>query len=178
MVVVIIIVVVLAFVITTIIFALVFFVKGSLLTDIFTGVALEIVTATFAIGYLSEPGVGMALGRRWCTHSLFGAGMPIIVKAPTCVLSWLIWLAARGTLADVAKNIRGCQHCCHQLCPVNSSHPLFDKDLLPSTISADYDRHSPLPLFHLYYRLRQTIHSCDDPARHHNCLITFRQEEY
>ena len=97
-VVVIIIVIVLAFVITTIIFALVFFVKGSLLTDIFTGVALEIVTATFAIGYLSEPGVGMALGRRWCTHSLFGAGMPIIVKAPHLCLTVVDLAGSEGNI--------------------------------------------------------------------------------
>ena len=64
-----------------------------MLTDIFAGVAPEIVTPAFATGYVSALGVGMALGRlgwsaasdvlgRRRTYALFGAGIPIVAMAP------------------------------------------------------------------------------------------------
>jgi len=64
-----------------------------MLTDIFAGVAPEIVTPVFSTGYVSALGVGMALGRfgwsaisdvlgRRNTYAAFGLGVPIVGMAP------------------------------------------------------------------------------------------------
>jgi len=63
------------------------------MTDIFADSFSEIVTASFATGYVSSLGVGMALGRfgwsalsdrlgRQNTYALFGLGIPIVGFAP------------------------------------------------------------------------------------------------
>jgi MFS family permease len=64
-----------------------------MLTDIWQGLAPSIVTASFATGYVSSLGVGMALGRfgwsaisdylgRRNTYMVFGMGIPIVGVAP------------------------------------------------------------------------------------------------
>lgn len=64
-----------------------------MLTDIFAGVAPEIVTPAFSTGYVSALGIGMALGRfgwsaisdvlgRQNTYAVFGLGIPIVGMAP------------------------------------------------------------------------------------------------
>jgi len=64
-----------------------------MLTDIFAGLAPDIVTPSFATGYVSALGIGMALGRfswsaasdilgRQNTYALFGLGIPIVGMAP------------------------------------------------------------------------------------------------
>ena len=64
-----------------------------MLTDIFAGVAPDIVTPTFSTGYVSALGIGMALGRfswsaisdvvgRQNTYALFGLGIPIVGLTP------------------------------------------------------------------------------------------------
>ena len=64
-----------------------------MLTDIFAGVAPEIITPAFSTGYVSALGIGMALGRfgwsaisdvlgRQNTYALFGLGIPIVGMAP------------------------------------------------------------------------------------------------
>jgi MFS family permease len=64
-----------------------------MLTDIWQGVASEIVTTSFATGYVASLGVGMAVGRfgwsalsdylgRQNTYLLFGLGIPILGSAP------------------------------------------------------------------------------------------------
>mmetsp|Transcript_26729 Transcript_26729/g.54231 ORF Transcript_26729/g.54231 Transcript_26729/m.54231 type:complete len:631 (-) Transcript_26729:303-2195(-) len=65
-----------------------------MLTDIFAGAMPAIVTESFATGYVSSLGIGMAVGRfgwsalsdklgRQNTYALFGLGMPIVAMAPT-----------------------------------------------------------------------------------------------
>ena len=64
-----------------------------MLTDIFAGVAPEIVTPAFSTGYVSSLGVGMALGRfgwsaisdvigRKNAYAVFGLGIPIVGMTP------------------------------------------------------------------------------------------------
>mmetsp|Transcript_24543 Transcript_24543/g.52874 ORF Transcript_24543/g.52874 Transcript_24543/m.52874 type:complete len:518 (+) Transcript_24543:1034-2587(+) len=64
-----------------------------MLTDIFAGVAPDIVTPAFSTGYVSALGVGMALGRfgwsaisdvlgRQNTYALFSLGIPIVGMTP------------------------------------------------------------------------------------------------
>ena len=64
-----------------------------MLTDIWAGVAPDVVTSSFATGYVSALGIGMALGRfswsavsdflgRRNTYALFGLGIPIVGFAP------------------------------------------------------------------------------------------------
>eukprot|EP00581_Thalassiosira_minuscula_P017934 CAMPEP_0183730648 /NCGR_PEP_ID=MMETSP0737-20130205/33401_1 /TAXON_ID=385413 /ORGANISM="Thalassiosira miniscula, Strain CCMP1093" /LENGTH=809 /DNA_ID=CAMNT_0025963199 /DNA_START=89 /DNA_END=2518 /DNA_ORIENTATION=- len=64
-----------------------------MLTDIFAGVAPEMVTPAFTTGYVSALGIGMALGRfgwsaisdglgRQNTFAVFGLGIPIVGLAP------------------------------------------------------------------------------------------------
>ncbi|VEU39593.1 unnamed protein product [Pseudo-nitzschia multistriata] len=64
-----------------------------MMTDIWAGVAPSVVTASFATGYVSSLGVGMAVGRfgwsalsdslgRKNTYSLFGLGIPLVGLAP------------------------------------------------------------------------------------------------
>ncbi|KAL7551857.1 hypothetical protein ACHAWF_015065 [Thalassiosira exigua] len=64
-----------------------------MLTDIFAGVAPEIVTPAFSTGYVGALGIGMALGRfgwsaisdvlgRQNTYAVFGLGIPIIGICP------------------------------------------------------------------------------------------------
>jgi MFS family permease len=65
-----------------------------MLTDIWTGVAPDIVTASFATAYVSALGIGMAVGRfgwsalsdylgRRNTYVVFGLGIPVIALAPS-----------------------------------------------------------------------------------------------
>jgi len=65
-----------------------------MITDIWTGVAPSLVTTSFATGYVSALGIGMAVGRfgwsalsdyigRKNTYALFGVGIPIMGFAPT-----------------------------------------------------------------------------------------------
>eukprot|EP00550_Attheya_septentrionalis_P001454 CAMPEP_0198289224 /NCGR_PEP_ID=MMETSP1449-20131203/7489_1 /TAXON_ID=420275 /ORGANISM="Attheya septentrionalis, Strain CCMP2084" /LENGTH=651 /DNA_ID=CAMNT_0043987521 /DNA_START=212 /DNA_END=2167 /DNA_ORIENTATION=+ len=65
-----------------------------MITDIWAGVAPEIVTASFATGYVSALGIGMAAGRfgwsalsdylgRKNTYAVFGLGIPIVGLAPS-----------------------------------------------------------------------------------------------
>ena len=64
-----------------------------MLTDIFAGVAPDIVTPTFSTGYVSALGIGMAVGRfgwsamsdvlgRQATFGIFGLGIPIVGLTP------------------------------------------------------------------------------------------------
>jgi MFS family permease len=64
-----------------------------MITDIWTGAAPSIVTSSFATGYVSTLGIGMALGRfgwsslsdylgRKNTYALFGLGIPVVGLAP------------------------------------------------------------------------------------------------
>ena len=64
-----------------------------MLTDIWAGAAPSIVTSSFATGYVSTLGIGMAVGRfgwsalsdylgRKNTYALFGLGIPIVGFAP------------------------------------------------------------------------------------------------
>ena len=64
-----------------------------MLTDVFAGVAPNVVTPAFSTGYVSALGIGMALGRfgwstisdvlgRQNTYALFGLGIPIVGMAP------------------------------------------------------------------------------------------------
>ena len=64
-----------------------------MLTDIWTGVAPDIVTASFATAYVSGLGIGMAVGRfgwsaisdylgRKATYALFGLGTPVVGLSP------------------------------------------------------------------------------------------------
>jgi hypothetical protein len=65
-----------------------------MMTDIWADLAPDIVTSSFATGYVSSLGIGMALGRfgwaamsdklgRKNTYTLFGLGIPIVGLAPT-----------------------------------------------------------------------------------------------
>jgi MFS family permease len=65
-----------------------------MLTDIWAGISPDIVTSSFATGYVSTLGIGMAVGRfgwsalsdylgRQNTYALFGLGIPIVGFAPT-----------------------------------------------------------------------------------------------
>lgn len=64
-----------------------------MLTDVFAGVAPNVITPAFSTGYVSALGIGMALGRfgwstisdvlgRQNTYALFGLGIPIVGMAP------------------------------------------------------------------------------------------------
>ena len=64
-----------------------------IMTDVFANSFSDIVTASFATGYVSSLGIGMAVGRfgwsalsdrlgRQNTYALFGLGMPIVGLAP------------------------------------------------------------------------------------------------
>lgn len=64
-----------------------------MVTDIWAGIAPEVVTSTFATGYVSTLGIGMAVGRfgwstlsdyfgRRNTYTLFSLGIPIVGLAP------------------------------------------------------------------------------------------------
>mmetsp|Transcript_7563 Transcript_7563/g.11539 ORF Transcript_7563/g.11539 Transcript_7563/m.11539 type:complete len:657 (+) Transcript_7563:112-2082(+) len=64
-----------------------------MITDIWAGAAPSIVTASFATGYVSTLGIGMAVGRlgwswlsdylgRQNTYALFGLGIPLVGLAP------------------------------------------------------------------------------------------------
>lgn len=64
-----------------------------MITDIWTGLAPSIVTTSFATGYVSTLGIGMAAGRfgwstlsdavgRQNTYAIFGLGIPIVGLAP------------------------------------------------------------------------------------------------
>jgi hypothetical protein len=65
-----------------------------MLTDIWAGVAPAVVTSSFATGYVSVLGIGMAVGRfgwstlsdylgRKNTYAVFGLGIPVLGFAPT-----------------------------------------------------------------------------------------------
>lgn len=78
-----------------------------MLTDIFAGVASDIVSPSFSTGYVSALGFGMALGRfgwssasdilgRQRTHALFRLGIPIIGMTPYLCHS-VVELASNGS---------------------------------------------------------------------------------
>lgn len=86
-----------------------------MLTDIFAGVAPEIVTPAFSTGYVSALGAGMALGRfgwsaisdvlgRRRTYALFGLGMPIVGMAPYLCHA-AVDLASRGGGGGGEENV-------------------------------------------------------------------------
>lgn len=83
-----------------------------MLTDIWAGFAPDVVNGSFAMGYVSALGVGMAAGRfgwsalsdylgRRNTYALFGLGIPVVGLAP-----WLThWALHAAEAGDPASSI-------------------------------------------------------------------------
>lgn len=83
-----------------------------IVTDIFAGVAPDVVTPEFSTVYVSALGVGMALGRfgwsavsdilgRQRTYSLFGLGVPIVGMTPYLCHTTVDLASTSGTCEEI-----------------------------------------------------------------------------